>query len=289
MVRNIKRFITMPEEASGRLEKRSLSQRLAGLRNFQSKDFWAMVFARPLTILFLLPVADVPWVTPNLITVLSNIVKFAGIGVLLACPSYMAGVVGAILVNLGLILDNMDGTLARYRNCSSYIGFYFDKAGDLVTLVCMFAAVGARVYLYGGSQAGNVWDIFIPLAAGAGQATGWYCKWVAQKVIGDMEIKVNASKGTLPEMAAVRLVQNPVEEPPHRTPVQWILWFFSAIKSILYINEVDIFFFLALFLVLDQTWIFTRYVCIVYAANLVVGPVYHFFRLRKALVENGIK
>ena len=75
------------------------------LRNYQSKDFWAMVFARPLTILMLLPVADLDWVTSNRITIFSVITKLFGTWMLIYCPSYSGGIIGGALTkarsNLG--------------------------------------------------------------------------------------------------------------------------------------------------------------------------------------------
>ena len=55
-----------------------LKDRWMKLRNYQSDDFWAMLFARPMTILFLLPIVEKKWVTPNRITVLSILTKLAG-------------------------------------------------------------------------------------------------------------------------------------------------------------------------------------------------------------------
>ena len=263
--------------------KRSWGERLKGLRNFQSQDFWAMVFARPLTILFLLPVAEIRWVTPTLLTWASVVAKVAGIAYLAACPSYGAGIAGAALVNLGLILDNMDGTLARYRGTSTYLGYYLDKTVDIVCLAGIFFAIGYRTF----GKSGDLVDLVMPMAAFAGASIAAYTKWVAQRVFGDVELQAQLRAGTLEEYARAHTEKNPSEEPPARTLGQWLAWFAKAVKSILYFNEVDIFFFLGLALVLDNEQIFARYICAAYTLGALVGPAHFYFKLKSRLKETG--
>lgn len=265
------------------MKPNSISKRLAGLRNFQSHDFWAMVFARPMTILLLLPVADIRWVTPNVITAASVVVKLAGIAGLLLWPSYWGGVAAVLLVNLGLVLDNADGTLARYRGTSSYVGYYLDKSVDIVGHALMFAAVAFRVYWV----TGEIFDMALPFAAFAGASVASYCKWIAQRVETDMELLVRLKNGTLDEFARRRAAQNPSEEPPARSFKEWLLWAGEALKSILYFNEVDIPFFLLLALVLDEPWVFTRLMCSLYTLGLFIGPAMFYFKLRKKARQHG--
>lgn len=263
--------------------RRSWGERLQGLRNFQSQDFWAMVFARPLTILFLLPVADIRWVTPTLITFLSVVAKVAGIAYLAACPSYAAGIAGAVLVNLGLILDNMDGTLARYRGSSTYLGYYLDKTVDIVCLAGIFWAIGFRTF----DKTGELVDLIMPMSAFAGASIAAYTKWVAQKVLADVELQQQASAGTLEEFARAHADKNPSEAPPTRSFGEWIAWFGRALKSILFFNEVDIFFFLGVALVLGDEQIFARYICAAYTLGALVGPAHFYFKLKGRLKETG--
>jgi len=242
-----------------------------------------MVFARPLTILFLLPVAEIRWVTPTLITVLSVVAKVAGIAYLAACPSYAAGIAGAVLVNLGLILDNMDGTLARYRGSSTYLGYYLDKTVDIVCLAGIFWAIGFRTF----DKTGELVDLVMPMTAFAGASVAAYTKWVAQKVFADMELQAQLQAGTVEDYARAHSEKNPSDEPPTRSLGEWIAWLGSAVKSILYFNEVDIFFFLGLALVLGDEQLFARYICALYALGAIVGPTHFYIKLRSKLKETG--
>jgi len=266
-------------------KSRSFGERLRRLRNFQSKDFWAMVFARPLTILLLLPVADISWVTPNLVTWLSVAAKAAGISALVYWPSFGGGVLAAALINLGLVLDNMDGTLARYRGRSSYVGYYLDKTVDIVCLAGIFAAFGFRTY----TESGHLVDLVLPFAAFGGASVTAYCKWVAQRVETDVVLLGSLEAGTLEDFARRRAEQNPAESPPERNLLDWLRWLGEAVKSILYFNEVDIFFFLALALVLGRPWLFSRVMCACYAFGLLVGPVVFFYKLRRLVRRKGLE
>ena len=264
---------------------KSLSQRLYRLRNFQSKDFWAMVFARPMTILMLLPIADVAWVTPNLITAASVATKIGGIAALAWMPGYWGGVLGAILVNLGLVLDNMDGTLARYRDTSSYVGYYLDKSVDIICLAGIFLAIAWRAYQ--GTQESI--DLMLPFAGFAGASAAAYCKWVASKVETDLNLLHHMKAGTLEDFARGRIDQNPIELPPSRSLADWGKFLFDSLKSIFLFNEVDIFFFLALALVLDKLWLFSQVMCSFYALGLIIGPALFFFNLRKRVKSDGLE
>lgn len=263
----------------------SLRERLARLRNFQSQDFWAMVFARPLTILFLLPLADKPWVTPNGITVVSVLFKLAGLAALWLMPQWDGGVIGALLVNLGLVLDNMDGTLARYRNNSSFLGYYLDKTVDIICLAGLFIVVALRV----GRETQEIIDVILPLVGFAGASVAAYTKWVAYRVETDIALFQSRQEGKLEAFVAKRLDQNPVIPPPQRTAGDWARWLVKAIVSILQFNEVDIFFFLLLAMVLNEPMLFTRIMCSFYALGLVIGPVHFFFKLRGSLRKAGLK
>lgn len=264
---------------------KNLSQRLYRLRNFQSKDFWAMVFARPLTILLLLPVADVAWVTPNLITLASVVTKIGGLAALAWMPDYWGGVLGAVLVNLGLVLDNMDGTLARYRDTSSYVGYYLDKSVDIICLAGIFLAVAWRAY----QGTNEIVDLMLPFAGFAGASVAAYCKWVASKVETDLNLLHHMKAGTLETFARKRIDQNPVELPPTRSLGEWGKFIYDAFKSILLFNEVDIFFFLALALVINKLWLFTQVMCSFYALGLVIGPALFFINLHKRVKSDGLE
>ncbi len=247
-----------------------LKERWMKLRNYQSDDFWAMLFARPLTILFLLPLVEKKWVTPNRITVVSILTKLAGSAFVFFDRSYFGGVIGAILLNLGLVFDNMDGTVSRFRNCPTKFGFYLDKISDAVTMTLMFWAIGFRAY---DPEKNNWIDILLPLMAATVTYIAGYAKWVSERVLLDMKIIENHRKGTIAEFGA-SMDRCPVwSTPPERTFFDWVKWFCYAVFSIFKVNEVDIFFFAALALITEKYWIFTRLDCGIIICGIVVVPV----------------
>lgn len=264
----------------------SLSQRFMGLRNFQSRDFWAMLFARPLTILFLLPIADKAWVTPDRITIFSLFVKLAGVGYIALDPSYLGGVVGALLLNFGLVLDNMDGTLARYRKGGTYYGYYLDKAVDFVGLGLMFAAIAWRAVRQGGSLPQEAYWL-LPMLGYAGAAVAAYCKWVAEKVLLEIGLVKALRKGEIEAYVRAKTAPYFGPTPPVRSALDWLKWLAYAFYSILLMNEVDVYFFLLVALLFDVPAFFAVGLGAVYALGLFVGPVMFFRKVRQAERELG--
>lgn len=257
-----------------------LKERWMKLRNYQSDDFWAMVFARPLTILFLLPLVEKKWVTPNRITLCSVLTKLAGSAYVFFDRSYSGGVIGAILLNLGLVLDNMDGTVSRFRNCPTKFGFFIDKTTDAITMTLMFWAFAFRAYDHVlanpqtimGHQINPLVYLLIPILASATSYIAGYSKWVSERVMLDLKISENYRKGNIEEFAA-KMDRCPVwSTPPQRTFFDWIKWFFQAIFSILKFNEVDLFFWCALSLITEEYLIFTID-CSALLFGIIVPPV----------------
>ena len=253
-----------------------LKDRWMKLRNYQSDDFWAMLFARPLTIFFLLPIVEKKWVTPNRITVVSILVKLAGSAFVFFDRSYSGGVIGAILLNLGLVLDNMDGTVSRFRNCPTKFGFYLDKISDAVTMTLMFWAIGFRAYndpAYEAPFFDKRIDLILPMTAATASYVAGYAKWVSERVLLDLKIIENFRKGTIEDLGA-SMDRCPVwSTPPQRTFIDWVKWFLYALFSIFKINEVDIFFFAGLALITGKLWIFTWIECGILSFGIIVVPV----------------
>jgi len=251
------------------MDRAALKDRWIRLRNYQSRDFWAMVFARPLTILFLLPIADWKWVTPNRLTILSIMTKLGGIALLALDRSFSGGVWAVVLVNLGLVLDNMDGTLARYRRCGTFFGYYLDKVSDAATLVLLFWAMGYRAYLV----SHEVWDLLLPAMGVGGAMVAAYSRWVADRVETDQKLETLAGNGGLRRWARERVDHDRSVPVPDRGLAGWLRWLGWALFSILLFNEVDIFFWVGLALITEHHWVFTRVLCPIYALGMIVGPV----------------
>jgi phosphatidylglycerophosphate synthase len=213
--------------------------RLRRIRNWQSSEFYARLVMRPLTILILLLIGDWRWLTPNRVTSLANAAKLLG-AALLVIDHHDHGVAAAIWIQVGLLLDHLDGTLARYRGTTTTFGAFYDKVSDAVTWLAITGAVGWAAYRDSG-------DARLPLAAVASAyalLVLGYMKWIVvaeQKKLDWLESRI-----------APRPVIQAPEGPPSRTARQWVRWFGSSLLRIVLFEEVDLFFWIGLGIVADR-------------------------------------
>lgn len=101
--------------------------------------------------------------TPNLITGISLAVGI-GAGLLIFTDRPVSWVVAAVLLQLALIIDCMDGEVARYGRRYSAFGGWLDGIGDRIKEYLVFAAVGA-------------------VAAGDHHPVGWLLAMIAMVVV----------------------------------------------------------------------------------------------------------
>ena len=202
------------------------------LRNWQSRMFWSRLFARPLAIALLYPIADLPWVTPNVLTHLGNLNFGAGI----AAMWLGHDVAAAVFLQIHLIFDNMDGTLARYRGCETSFGSYYDKISDALGISAMFLSLGWLAFERDPSRPHL---IAVGAIIAINQILLGYSKWVT--------VAAHLKQGT----ASTSVHQGAVP-PPTRTPVQWALWFFDSLARIALFEEADYFLWVGLALILGR-------------------------------------
>lgn len=77
--------------------------------------------------------------TANQTTWISHIVLLAGC-LLLAVGNYLTALGGAVLLNIWLVLDFVDGNIARYENACSRYGEFIDALGAFLAHLSFFAA-----------------------------------------------------------------------------------------------------------------------------------------------------
>lgn len=134
-------------------------------------EIWTFYVARPLSF----PITALCLrlgISANQATALSVPLYLAG-ALLLALGSWPAAVVGALLVNAWLVVDCVDGNIARYLRTASPFGGFADAVSGYVVLgtLCFSAGIGAFVEpshtlagrLLGASQT----ELVIVLVAGA--------------------------------------------------------------------------------------------------------------------------
>ncbi|MCX6820552.1 MAG: CDP-alcohol phosphatidyltransferase family protein [Candidatus Aenigmarchaeota archaeon] len=116
-------------------------------------------------------------ITPNQITLFSMIFGLAGAS-FFASANPLYWIVGWAVVNVHLILDQVDGEVARWRKAMTKFGYFFDEITHPIVNTALFVAVSIGVY----SSLGDVRLLFIGLAlvfsASIVRMTGVYSDYV---------------------------------------------------------------------------------------------------------------
>lgn len=105
--------------------------------------------------------------SPNAITVLSLFIGLTAAGSF-ALGTYMAGIIGSLLLQLSAIVDCCDGEVARLTNRQSRFGEQLDIAADNVVHMAIFAGVAWGLFIQQGTGTGS----WLPLALGAAAVVG---------------------------------------------------------------------------------------------------------------------
>lgn len=87
--------------------------------------------------------------TPNRVTLISALHTFAGIALIaLATPSFVSGLLIAVLLVLGYAWDSADGQVARLRGGGSVAGEWLDHFVDALKIATLHLAVLVGLYLH---------------------------------------------------------------------------------------------------------------------------------------------
>lgn len=220
-------------------------QRLRRLRNYQSHDFYPALVVRPLCILLLWPVADWRLLTPNRLTTAANLAKLAAAG-FLAAGGRQELWAAAGLLQLGLLFDHMDGTLARYRGRGTAFGSFYDKASDQLTWSIIILALAWAAF----EQTGEPLLILLAAASAMALFQRGYMKWV---LTAETErLRWLEARADPEEAVARRSARRPVAPPPDRDGADWLRWLLSMAPRIVLFEEMDLFFWVGLGLVLGR-------------------------------------
>ena len=114
-------------------------QRLWKTKN-KDDEWWSSFITAPIGILLNVIVVEWSILNPNRLTTLSFIISLFGAAFILPY-AYQNFFIAALLIQLGHVLDCMDGQMARYRGILSPAGFFYDKIADFVKIFILFAAV----------------------------------------------------------------------------------------------------------------------------------------------------
>ncbi len=112
---------------------------LANPRDGYVDKYFNRYLSRPITVVL----ARTP-VTPNQVTVVSGLIGIAA-GVSIGLGGYWNAVMGALLLQLSVVFDDVDGELARLKRLFSDCGEMLDNTMDTVTHLAVFAGIAVSV------------------------------------------------------------------------------------------------------------------------------------------------
>ena len=219
------------------------AERLQRIRNFQSQDFYPALVIRPITIAVMVVVADWKFLTPNRLTTVANLLKLGGAWLILHPAQWIWAIV---LLQLGLLFDHLDGTLARYRRTFTKLGSFYDKVSDMVFWGVIMMAAGWQVY----EDTGR--GYFLLLAAGAAFALNvcGYMKWLVQaetERIRWLEARRDPAAVVVHHTAPIV-----IPPPPRRTRREWWMWFRARLWRIWIFDEMDLWLWISLALLIER-------------------------------------
>ena len=108
-------------------------------------DPYAKYLIRPISIWFTWIFVRTP-LTANHVTIIQEIFGFIG-AVLFACGRFA---LGTLFLQIGFIMDNSDGEVARWKNQQSEQGKFLDLIGHMVIIPFYFFGLGLGLYLQQG-------------------------------------------------------------------------------------------------------------------------------------------
>ncbi|MEV8321973.1 CDP-alcohol phosphatidyltransferase family protein [Kitasatospora sp. NPDC059811] len=110
----------------------------------RSAEHWAgRLYMRRISLRITRVLSTVTAITPNGLTYL---MMFTGVlaGVALVVPGIAGAVLGALLIQVYLLLDCVDGEVARWRRQTSLTGVYLDRVGHYMSEAALLTGLGLR-------------------------------------------------------------------------------------------------------------------------------------------------
>ncbi|MFD7894789.1 CDP-alcohol phosphatidyltransferase family protein [Streptomyces sp. NPDC059479] len=138
-----------------------------GVKDRRSGEHWAgRLYMREIS-LHIDPYLVNTRITPNQLTYLMVVVGVVG-GAVLLVPGLTGAILAAVLFQIYLLLDCVDGEVARWRKQTSITGVYLDRIGHYLceaALLIGFGVRGADVFHRNGTATNWQWAFLGTLAA----------------------------------------------------------------------------------------------------------------------------
>ena len=172
---------------------KEIKESLTKKKNSRS-SLWVKLWVRKASFLFTYLFINTGW-TANMVSLLSWFVIFAG-SVLLCINNFWCMLIGIILINFWLILDCVDGNIARVKKVKTFMGDFYDAVAGYGPY--SFATIGISVAAYHtASFVPEQLRVWILLIGGIAAVANIYmrlvhqkylnCFFAAQKILGELD------------------------------------------------------------------------------------------------------
>jgi phosphatidylglycerophosphate synthase len=115
-------------------------------KKIDKMDLWVFLCIRPLSFYFTWFFLKLGF-TSNMTTILSTVISIIG-SVLLIVDDWTIQIIGAVIINLWIVLDCVDGNIARYKRQSSVFGEFLDGLSGYVFTSVLYTSMGVSVFLF---------------------------------------------------------------------------------------------------------------------------------------------
>ena len=162
------------------MEHYSLKQIIQSLpkkKNSRS-SLWVQLFVRKISFLFTYIFINLGF-SANSVSVLSVFVVLGG-SLCLCFNNFAFNIVGAIIINLWLVLDCVDGNIARCKKKSSYMGEFYDALGGYAATTFSIFGIGFAAF-YSSIIIGNNFNYFYIVIGALGSVFNLFSRLVYQK------------------------------------------------------------------------------------------------------------
>ena len=124
-----------------------------------NSSWWVKLWVRRVSFFFTYIFINLGF-SPNGVSVLSIFVTLAACALFMA-PTKWAVIMAVVLINFWLVLDCVDGNIARCRKQKTVYGEFVDDIGGYYTVAFVYLAIGVCAFNFGGVLFGqnNMWMI----------------------------------------------------------------------------------------------------------------------------------
>ncbi|MFD7642758.1 CDP-alcohol phosphatidyltransferase family protein [Kitasatospora sp. NPDC059795] len=110
----------------------------------RSAEHWAgRLYMRKISLRITRILSTVTVITPNGLTYLMMLTGILA-GIALVVPGLTGAILGALLIQIYLLLDCVDGEVARWRRQTSLTGVYLDRVGHYMSEAALLTGLGLR-------------------------------------------------------------------------------------------------------------------------------------------------